>query len=57
MKDDRFQTSTDKEDNEFTGMPNAKYPDFEPEQDGKKQVMQFQNSTEAREKPPTRDKK
>ncbi|MDW0116883.1 hypothetical protein QTL97_08055 [Sporosarcina thermotolerans] len=57
MKDNRFQTNTDKEDNGFTGMPNAKFPDFEPEQDGKKQVMQFQNSTEARKKPCTNDKK
>ncbi|WP_339251457.1 hypothetical protein NSQ43_14940 [Sporosarcina sp. FSL W8-0480] len=56
MKDDRFQTSVGKEDNGFTGMPNAKFPDFEPEQDAKKQVMQFQNSTEARKSPPTRDK-
>ena len=53
MKDNRFQTNPNEERGEaFTGMPNAKqFPDFEPEQDGEKQMMQFLNSTECREKP------
>ena len=53
MKDNRFQTSPNGDKGEaFTGMPNAKpFPDFEPEQDAEKQVVQFLNSTECREKP------
>ncbi len=53
MKDNRFQTNPNEEEGKaFTGMPNAKpFPDFEPEQDSEKQVAQFLNSTECREKP------
>lgn len=52
MKDNRFQTNPhDEKGKAFTGMPNANYPDFEPEQDAEKQVTQFQNSTECREIP------
>jgi hypothetical protein len=53
MKDNRFQTNPNDEKGEaFTGMPNAKrYPDFEPEQDADKQMMQHRISTECRELP------
>ncbi|MFC5604155.1 hypothetical protein [Sporosarcina koreensis] len=54
MKDNnRFQTNPNEEKGKaFTGMPNAEpFPDFEPEQDANKQVAQFINSTECREKP------
>lgn len=52
MKDNRFQANpNDEKGKAFTGMPKADYPDFEPEQDARKQVAQFNNSTECREKP------
>ncbi|WP_239431374.1 hypothetical protein [Sporosarcina sp. ACRSL] len=53
MKDNRFQTNPNEEKGEaFTGMPSAKqFPDLEPEQEAEKQMAQFRNSTECREKP------
>lgn len=57
MKDNnRFQSNPNEEQGKaFTGMPNAKpYPDFEPVQDAEKQVTQFMNSTESRQKPTTK---
>lgn len=53
MKEKRFQTNPNDDDGRpFTGMPNAEqFPDFEPKQDADKQVSQFHDSTECREKP------
>ncbi|MFD1204752.1 MULTISPECIES: hypothetical protein [Sporosarcina] len=47
-KKDLFLQSKQQEENRFTGMPEAKFPDFEPEQNAKKQMKQATKSTETR---------